>query len=387
MFDIIDNIVIKMTDYCNLECKYCFQKKDSKKKANLIDIEDDIYHFIKKLPLSTNFSLKLAGGEVSIFPDKIKSIYKKFKKLERIKPIRFKMELSTNGTNIDDILDLIDKGIIDSSSSGISYDGIYNASKSRLPKNIDLYNDNFFNDVIRKIGKHDIASKNLCINTAITKDTISSLSDSVEFVLSSGCNKWNYYFITSDDSYNDKYFLDEFETQIRRIVEIYKKNVFTFYNAETVVLGEYLNKKDYYNAIRCKHLGKNIMINQKGDIFPCTYFDNSADFDNEPFIIGNIYDGFYKNKLEELSNQFFKISNCQCNNYHCIECPATAMRVNGQMSNKLKLYCKFKDIEREVFKSLKSYYTLDYLKTIIGYDNWDMKKEINLNLPFKEVIQ
>ena len=77
MFDSINRISIKVTDFCNLDCVYCHQQKVTKDSSKTFSHYDKLEDFIKSLPLADEVDVLVTGGEISVKLDE-------FRKIERI---------------------------------------------------------------------------------------------------------------------------------------------------------------------------------------------------------------------------------------------------------------------------------------------------------------
>ena len=106
MFERFDALVYKVSEYCNLDCVYCFQKHDVKERTRGFTYFDELIKLLITLPLADDFEVKVTGGESSLHCDKIRQDYKKFKKLERYKETTINMTTISNGSNIGGLIDL-----------------------------------------------------------------------------------------------------------------------------------------------------------------------------------------------------------------------------------------------------------------------------------------
>ena len=257
MFERFDALVYKVSEYCNLDCVYCFQKHDVKERTRGFTYFDELIKLLITLPLADDFEVKVTGGESSLHCDKIRQDYKKFKKLERYKETTINMTTISNGSNIGGLIDLWNDHILDPWGCKISWDGIYSASKSRKPKNIGVFNDDYFNKAIIELGRSNYHDKVL-VRTACTPDTIDNLYDAYKFALDNGCYKWEYYPLSDCDYYKDPDFLKKFEEQLYYIFEENAReenNDKLVANVDTMLYTKYAGVKDKLRAISCRHLG------------------------------------------------------------------------------------------------------------------------------------
>ena len=353
MFDTINELTFKISPYCNLDCVYCFQQYGTKEQHGVFDIERDLLEFIKEIPLGEHLELKITGGESSLFCNDLERVVKCLKKIERYRNVRLFATTISNGTNMEGLLDLMRRGILQPDGCKYSWDGIHSASKSRKPKN-PLYTDEFFNSKVKLIGQSEFADRVL-IRTALTPDTVDDLADSLEFVLESGCTKWEYYLLTDCDEYKDCDFQRRFRIQLEKIAKLALKYDFNYYNWDTLYFSEYVVDRDSPKKLRsisCRHLGSTLYIGMDGSVYPCGYFSEDSLYADETLKIGNIKDGFRKDLMEKFTKEYYDQPMCEwqsCQNLHCFECPALAKYRKGNLQAKLCQACGIRTIEREIF--------------------------------------
>lgn len=395
MFDRFDAIVFKVSEYCNLDCIYCFQKYDTKTRTRQFDYFDELVKFLRKLPIGSQFEVKITGGESSLHCDRIRYAYKKIKKLERTKDTEIRFTTISNGSNIQGLIDLWDDKILDPWGCKISWDGIFSATKSRKPKiGADIYTDKFFNKTIVDLGKSPYGSKVL-VRTACTLDTIDNLFDAYKFAKDNGCFKWEYYPLSDADFYKDKNFLDKFKDQLYMIFEDHRdeKNPNKLVaNIDTLAFANVLDTKDRYRSVSCRHLGHFLHIGIDGSLYPCGYFSDDAFYENQAVNIGDIFNGFDRKVMESFTEEYSQTPMCSiaeedgCKCYHCFECPAVSKFYKNNMQHKMRQQCAIRQIEREVFLDVfKGYqFNTDEIKNHFNYET-NFKQEnsrLNEDLPF-----
>ncbi len=391
MFRNISAITFKVGTYCDLDCEYCFQKHDVKTKSNTFNIYDDLIKFLSN-PLITfadRLEIKVTGGEPSLYTDEIREAYKKLKKLERVKDTKLYFTSIFNGTRMEEMISLMDDGILDPYGCKISWDGIYSSTKSRFSK-IEKYDDEYFRNVIRALGKSKYAN-DVLVRIALTPNTISDMVESFKFALDAGCKKIEYYYLTDCDTYNLKSFQSKFIDAFGGIAQLKQEYDFNWANWETLEISSLLDEKeDRLRAINCRHLGKMLYIEQNGDIAPCGFFSSDAIFDGCNYYIGNIYRGFYKDKIKKFIKVYSKAPMCnrtECKNLQCFECPATNFYRNKEMQNKLYQTCVERHLERILYDRYKSQIpsTIDKSKKAYSYINdWSVSYDIP-ELPYYDI--
>lgn len=378
MFNRIDAIVYKISEYCNLDCVYCFQKYDVKERTRNFVYYKELIDFLKTQPLANEFEIKITGGESSLHCDKIRRDYKRFKKLERYIETNIRFTTISNGSNIKGLIELWDDGILDPWGCKISWDGIYSASKSRKPKvNKDYFTDDFFNNTIIELGKSKYANSVL-VRTACTPDTVDDLYKAYKFALDNGCTKWEYYLLSDCDEYKTQDFLDRFREQIYMIFKDHAKeenrhkvvaNIDTMLYSDSMCMGQRLR------AISCRHLGHFFHVSLDGSLYPCGYFSDDAFYENQSFKIGDIFNGIDYDAIAKFESEYKETPMCSiaeetgCKCFHCFECPAVSKFYKSAMQNKMKQQCGIRHIEKEVFDEVYKDYIFDedHLKRNFSY--------------------
>lgn len=400
MFDRLKFIVIKVSTYCNLQCKYCYETHASKEKAIKFNLYKELVSFLNKMPLDENFEISISGGEPSLCIDEFREAYRQLRKIMRTKDIKLRLDTISNGTNIDGIIGLLDDDIIKPWNCNISWDGLHSASKSRLVKN-KKYDDEFFNNIIRKLGKQKYDyRKHITIRTSATADTIDELFDSYKFVTDCGCKRWDYYIINDEKNFNDPTYLNKIEEQLRKIYTYARDNGLAndLVNLENMIY-LYFNIDDQKSRERhivCRHLGEALMINADGSIYPCTMGDSTSRFFTG-IKFGDIFTGLDKKVMQDFADDYNQPPSCglmykgePCEALHCFECMMTCKYCNGSLQKKMMTQCDLRNIELRLFKEIfldtgfKFEDSLVEKYKYIYKDFLDYNPVLNPNLPFKE---
>lgn len=378
MFESINAVFVKFCDYCNLDCAYCFEAYNQKEKHGIFNKARELRKFISTCNLNSDLTFKFTGGEVSLCLPQLEECIKELRKVERDHDIKTHVAITTNGTNMDQIIDLIDRKVVDAYPSKVSWDGIYSASKSRKPKiRSDLYTDNFFNDNIKLLGKSK-HGKNLLVRLAVSEDTVDHLAESFQYALDCGCTKLEYYYLFPDQYstiYSKPEFISKVIVQLQKIAEIYKKTPFDYENWNNLIYTEYIAKDKYkLRNIYCQHVGRMLYIDMMGRLYTCGVFSSDGWYKDNPIDIGNIYTGFDLKKLEDFSNGFGKFKPCTktCDNYHCVRCPTIMYYAKDKFGEKTMYeLCKLITIEKQVFLDNinNSVIDLDKIKNKMSYAN------------------
>lgn len=374
MYDEINTISLRLSSYCNLNCKYCYQKEDPKEKNNFFNDFKALNKFLLKLPLSDHVKILITGGEPSLCIDRIRLAYKNIMKIARYIDTTLHFSVFTNGTNFQGILDLIDDGIIDPYISSLSWDGI-NTTKSRMVKN-PVFTDEFFNNNIKLLGRQcEFYRNEINIRTAATRDTIENLAINYKYILENNCYRWEYYIVNDESIFFDDKYLKIIEDQLREIYTIARDNKIAekLCNLESM-LYMYFPEPDEYTKkrlIACRHLGETLFINTKGEIYPCALADSITKiYDGIKF--GSIYTGLDRDVLQEFCNDYNIEPSCKmmynnkpCKFLHCFECAMTCKHCNKYLNKKSRNQCKLREIEYKLFKEIFIDYGYEFDKNLL----------------------
>ena len=159
------NLVIYITDKCNLDCKYCFVEKGN--NVILFETYKKIFEEYKKLVENITFF----GGEPLLQLELIKSIIEYNEK----EGYNFTYTINTNGINIDDkVIDLCKKNNI---LINVSLDG-----------NIESNLKNRFDESIFKVVENNIkilseANIRFVVNYVVTPNNLEYIYESLKYFL------------------------------------------------------------------------------------------------------------------------------------------------------------------------------------------------------------
>lgn len=374
-------ISVQISAYCNCDCSYCFQRKDAKNCMDKLTRLNELVEFIKTLPLKEELLISITG-EPSLFCDVIENLYKRIKKVERHKDTRIKFGTFTNGTNIEGILSLINKDILDVHSCKFSWDGV-ESSKTR-PSKIAGQDSTFFNRKLLILGQSKF-SKDILVRTALHPDTIDTLYESVKFLLLTGCRKWEYYFLTDCEGYRTNEFIYKLGYQLERIAKLYYEYPdFQYYNWDRLYYTEVLLPDIHgkLKSIGCGHLGETIYISKEGEVFPCGFFSQDCKYCDTKLCFGDIKDPFNPKAMDSFTKDYQHQLICDyqnCKNLQCFECPGLVKhRTEGDLKYKTTQVCRARDKERETFLSNHKKRDIEYeqyVEKMFTSDN-DFKKSI-----------
>jgi sulfatase maturation enzyme AslB (radical SAM superfamily) len=345
--NIIESVMLIITDNCNLACKYCYEKdkhaQNNMSQETVISTIDFLYSQGGKNPSITFF-----GGEPLLNIDAIKAAYLYIKETKR----NVELSIITNGTIMtDEYYDLVQKMIIDNNySTQLSIDGSQEVQDiSRIKKD----GKSCFKSIEKNISKYKELYKDapelLNIHGVLDKDTIGSLFKSFLFFKET----WKIdriWFMPANNIEWDSEDVKKYDEQMGLITEylINHKDFNTFSPLDKI-----------FNQLSNKPCGAGqgyVSVNYDGFIFPChqLYFANK----NNPLDImcGNVLVGIDADRLRMFQcYDNGDLTACQgCEHVHCYRCIASNYEKYGSCFSQIKdNYCEMMKIDRKYQLQLK----------------------------------
>lgn len=304
------NLVMNISQDCNLRCKYCFASTGHYKgKRTLMSQEiadKTLRWFFNQAKQSKVLNLHLFGGEPLMNIPLVEYIVEKCKKLEEEFSKKIFINICTNGTILNEkLLKLIKDNEI---GMQISIDG---------PKAVhDKYRPmaNGASSYDKLTENVSILFKELDKNTIIPRGTISNadvdVNDIVRHIIEEmGFNA--FFFIpamgSDEHSYNKsdlpKYFYDYdnlVETFLDKLRNKEEYNIYPFVT-EVDAIGKGIR--------RIYGCGAGIgfaSVDIKGNIYPCMRFTNNNDY-----LLGNVDEGFNENRKKLFERTIYKRKKCR----------------------------------------------------------------------------
>lgn len=361
MYEQIDFLGIKFNDYCNLNCKYCFETNNSRSSHSVFNKGKELVSFLKTLNIGPRLYINLLGGEITLYPNELYNLCKELKKIERYKDTTVKIGIVSNGTNHNFIMNDLIK-IISPESVKISWDGIHASEIAQTH-----LTDKQLSAIVDKIG-HSKYNKEAMIAIAVTKDNICYLADSIQYALEQGCMKLSYYFIFNDEYskyYNTEEFKSIFIHQLHKIYMLYNQYDFDLDNLTYLIYNKFINPDFIYDH-KCRYIGKMFMVVPNGDIYPCLLLKeiNGLLDTNNDLVLGNISTGFDAKSMTNFTNLYTNLLNenidrcIQCNHVsYCTECPLETRYIFNSYNKCISRKAIY-DIEKECFDK---YISREYL--------------------------
>jgi len=345
--DKIRVVTIKVTDFCNFNCSYCFENEKIKNHSTVFNKENDLLQFLKQFEYEDTVKIQLFGGELFTEYKKVESIINTVKKLERCKDTKLKFGFITNGSLVKNIIPLIKEDYFTMENCKISYDGLCSHYTRGLKYN---QNDPLFsirmNDNLKELAPY---CKDALISMAVTKENINTLFHTYQYLSELGYKKFEYYFLFGPSMKQyDWDFTQCLHNELVRIMEVYDHNDLKLHNYEL-----YKGTFDYQE---CNALGHQVYINAKGDLWWCGLIAEMFNYDFKSD--GNISDLINDtNRLEEIKQLYTSTGNavnfetkefcqdimdCQYRDF-CNTCPLIKILIKKTFKDN-RPYCPFSTI-------------------------------------------
>ena len=254
------HIFLSITERCNLNCIYCFEKS---KRPDSMSVETALEHIYRELnsPDSESVTIDFMGGEPFLEFEKIKCICETVWAQEWNKSYSF--YCATNGTLVHgEIKDWLYEHR-DSFVCALSLDGTetaHNINRSNSFGKIDI---DFF-----RTAWPGVRSKTIC-----SKKTLGMLSDSIKYIYSLGFPDVDLKLAYSFD-WSNKNEMDELCRQFDELIDFFTENP----NLKPPsLLSIDLNELNYEGKpIKswCTLGGSTISVDMYGKLFPCRYFQD-----------------------------------------------------------------------------------------------------------------
>lgn len=334
----IEYINIHINTFCPFDCYYCFIEQNKRKEKKKFSRWNDLRAFLNKLDLADSPIINLATGELSLFPELVIEAVKEIRKLERIKDVKFRFGLYTNGSKMSNIIKLIDEGYLDEKLVFLSWDSVFD---------FDGLHTNTTNMCINEIS---MSGRDILVRSALTEVLLDTIDSCLSLLINNNIKRWEYYMLIDEPKYNTSEFKEKF-----------KKFLDTLYKyKDKIEIWNIKSMHDYYsnpqNHLWCTNIHKSIMISINGKILPCgsytDYYRYTNDIDIElKDILDNTFD--YEKDITNMMMRNCKLQNeChECKNNHCVECAKSInFRTGNTAQEKAFQQCDLRTIERKYYE-------------------------------------
>lgn len=293
-----------VTDYCNYNCRYCYEKGNKQRYNLSLKTADNVINFISySIKEEQKLIINFHGGEPLLRFDTIKYI---------IQNVRTKIPnesifgITTNGSLLtDDIIDYLAKNMkyrLSLSMDGNEYTQNYNRIQSSYHISFDTLLR--YAEILRD------KSNNLVIRMTYDRYNIAELFNNIKFFIDKGFKR-----IISEADFISKEWrnedFDEIYAQFLKVKKyIYHKglNDVTIHpvNDDFICLSKCDSGHDYYS------------IDCNGFIYPCTMVMN-----DEKHCMGDVINGINNNIcsfIDEINEHNIDDCNSCVHKQHCISC-------------------------------------------------------------------
>lgn len=351
----IESANIYLTENCNLNCDYCYERlTHCNRKMESAMMERVINFCCDRAEHQIRFWL--FGGEPLTVPDSIlEFIPKAIAKAKEKKLVPY-FNVLTNGTLFNSSFAEFWKRH-ECIVLQVSLDG-NQESHDRHRKTVN--GEPTFARIVENIKEYLKYRRDLHLRLTLMPDTVQYLSESVAFILDLGVRSLAFMPVHEVEWTPEAIAI--YREEVKKVSDLFVKLI---QQKEKVYLGNIrLNYPGaYYQDIPCGAGNQFVSITTQGDIYPChrfVYLDN----DGESFKIGNVFEGFDQEKkklFEDVTIAKMKgCSTCQAKN--CNRCLAMNWSMNHNILDATrKGYCELPVIHDEAAIKIYSYLYKYYL--------------------------
>ena len=185
-------LIVKLTNQCNLDCVYCFDKQERQKEKTFLTEKQIMVAAEKVLLNADQINWIWHGGEPGVYGfEKIVDLTNKIRQLSNRYYSSINFSLQTNGSLLtEEVIKLLNKNNI---SFGVSYDGI-NQIKNRNANIVDSAFENT-SGIISIINPEDNIVENY---NFLKQKGIKKIALNMKFPIKQKITNWkefiNYYF-------------------------------------------------------------------------------------------------------------------------------------------------------------------------------------------------
>jgi sulfatase maturation enzyme AslB (radical SAM superfamily) len=295
-------LFIKPTEECNLDCTYC--DLESKKEQMSPELAKEICAFVKKSDEEFTRIL-FTGGEPLLNYEVIDIFAKEFPEID--------IKMITNGTILNEEIKRVFTSNPNDFSIILSMDGPKKFQDKNRSDSFDdvMENYSFFKNYIK------------AVNIVVTPKSIFHLHEIVEFIEKNIHHEYDI-LIQNGIDWEGKIDIEKFKKYFRKKCLGYPQ----------------LRKMLYLSEQGLCECGDHLLINNKGDIYPCMNFNNEINY------LGNIYDGIDRNKRRPYKYAREKEFN---SNYICL---LKNRDENGSIFNETEIHKFFLPVFLDLLKEV-----------------------------------
>ena len=342
-------VTMLLTNDCNLACSYCFESnkgKDYMPKEMALDILKATYNQVD--PMAGIFTLNMFGGEPLMNWDTFKAVCDYV--LEN--NLKIRITATTNLTLLtDEMIDYIDELSI---PVLVSVDGIKEVH--------DKHRCNSFDKVIENMKKLIDRDLGYLIEARMTvaPDTAKYMYESVKMLVDLGIN--NIANVPASDLDWDAQSIQDYKDNYEKILDMYidilndetnKRNISLYKVDQALNLALEPIKED---TSMC-NIGNPrwVIVDWKGDIWPCPDYPTTDNVDLIAGKIGNFYTGVDETKVDHkpmvATYELERCKGCEAISICKSGCPYENYTKNGKFNEPTIGYCTLQKAFVEIIKA------------------------------------
>lgn len=342
-------VTMLLTNDCNLACSYCFESnkgKDYMPKEMALDILKATYNIVD--PMAGIFTLNMFGGEPLMNWDTFKAVCDYV--LEN--NLKIRITATTNLTLLtDEMIDYIDELSI---PILVSVDGIKEVH--------DKHRCNSFDKVIENMKKLIDRDLGYLIEARMTvaPDTAKYMYESVKMLVDLGIN--NIANVPASDLEWDAQSIQDYKDNYEKILDMYidilndetnKRNISLYKVDQALNLALEPIKED---TSMC-NIGNPrwVIVDWKGDIWPCPDYPTTDNVDLIAGKIGNFYTGVDETKVDPkpmvATYELERCKGCEAISICKSGCPYENYTKNGKFNEPTIGYCTLQKAFVEIIKA------------------------------------
>lgn len=342
-------VTMLLTNDCNLACSYCFESnkgKDYMPKEMALDILKATYNVVD--PMAGIFTLNMFGGEPLMNWDTFKAVCDYV--LEN--NLKIRITATTNLTLLtDEMIDYIDELSI---PILVSVDGIKEVH--------DKHRCNSFDKVIENMKKLIDRDLGYLIEARMTvaPDTAKYMYESVKMLVDLGIN--NIANVPASDLEWDTQSIQDYKDNYEKILDMYidilndetnKRNISLYKVDQALNLALEPIKED---TSMC-NIGNPrwVIVDWKGDIWPCPDYPTTDNIDLIAGKIGNFYTGVDETKVDPkpmvATYELERCKGCEAISICKSGCPYENYTKNGKFNEPTIGYCTLQKAFVEIIKA------------------------------------
>ena len=342
-------VTMLLTNDCNLACSYCFESnkgKDYMPKEMALDILKATYNVVD--PMAGIFTLNMFGGEPLMNWETFKAVCDYV--LEN--NLKIRITATTNLTLLtDEMIDYIDELSI---PILVSVDGIKEVH--------DKHRCNSFDKVIENMKKLIDRNLGYLIEARMTvaPDTAKYMYESVKMLVDLGIN--NIANVPASDLDWDAQSIQDYKDNYEKILDMYidilndetnKRNISLYKVDQALNLALEPIKED---TSMC-NIGNPrwVIVDWKGDIWPCPDYPTTDNVDLIAGKIGNFYTGVDETKVDPkpmvATYELERCKGCEAISICKSGCPYENYTKNGKFNEPTIGYCTLQKAFVEIIKA------------------------------------